>query len=192
MDNGVLLSPTYDALFDRHLISFDANGNILLSPKLSEELLTQLGVTGKEKIELFEGMRPYLNGTGLIFSDQGSLHSYTTTMDAFCWLKDLKESLWAFGSFQGKIESNESPKNLTRVKEELAAVVTPLRVHPAYEFLNDKGLIIEFFPVTCDWETHPLTLHEHQRVEFVEVREVPSWDLAPPDYNALKYLEHIP
>ena len=60
VDNGVLLSPTYDALFDRHLISFDANGNILLSPKLSEELLTQLGVTGKEKIELFEGMRPYL------------------------------------------------------------------------------------------------------------------------------------
>ena len=100
--------------------------------------------------------------------------------------------LWEFPG--GKIESNESPEEATvrELREELAAVVTPLRVHPAYEFLNDKGLIIEFFPVTCDWETHPLTLHEHQRVEFVEVREVPSWDLAPPDYNALKYLEHIP
>ena len=60
VDNGILLSPTYDALFDFHLISFDASGNILLSPKLSEELLTQLGVTGEEKIQLFEGMHPYL------------------------------------------------------------------------------------------------------------------------------------
>ena len=31
VDNGLLLSPTYDALFDRHLISFEKNGSIVLS-----------------------------------------------------------------------------------------------------------------------------------------------------------------
>src|SRR5690606_28985723 len=31
VNNGILLSPTYDALFDRHLISFDDRGRILLS-----------------------------------------------------------------------------------------------------------------------------------------------------------------
>ncbi|MCX6324654.1 MAG: HNH endonuclease, partial [Sphingobacteriales bacterium] len=32
--NGILLSPTYDALFDRHLISFENNGKILLSDSI--------------------------------------------------------------------------------------------------------------------------------------------------------------
>jgi predicted restriction endonuclease len=60
VDNGILLSPTYDALFDRNLISFEEDGQILVSSKLSPELLVQLGVTGSEKIEIFEGMKPYL------------------------------------------------------------------------------------------------------------------------------------
>ena len=96
--------------------------------------------------------------------------------------------LWEFPG--GKIEDNESPEEATvrELEEELAVVVTPLIVHPAYEFLNDVGLTIEFFPITCSWEFQSLTLHEHQRAEFVDVREVSSWNLAPPDYDALKYL----
>ena len=60
VDNGVLLSPLLDALFDRHLISFDDDGKILLGSHLSEELKIRYGLTGKEKIKLTEGMRPYL------------------------------------------------------------------------------------------------------------------------------------
>lgn len=33
VNNGLLLSPTYDALFDKHLITFDNNGKIQLSEK---------------------------------------------------------------------------------------------------------------------------------------------------------------
>lgn len=48
--NGILLSPTYDALFDKHLISFDHQGKILLSNSIETASYEKIGVTGKEKI----------------------------------------------------------------------------------------------------------------------------------------------
>lgn len=62
VDNGILLSPDYDALFDRHLVSFDSTGKILIAADLSIEALKYLGITGNEKIKsLSEGNRNYLN-----------------------------------------------------------------------------------------------------------------------------------
>jgi 5-methylcytosine-specific restriction protein A len=49
--NGILLSPTYDALFDRHLITFDQQGSIVLSDKIDFKAYQKIGVTGKEKIQ---------------------------------------------------------------------------------------------------------------------------------------------
>jgi predicted restriction endonuclease len=61
VDNGLLLSPTYDALFDRNLISFDETGKIILSRSMDIDEYRKLGVTGKEKIDnLTEGNRKYL------------------------------------------------------------------------------------------------------------------------------------
>ena len=48
--NGLLLSPTYDALFDRHLITFEDSGEIILSEKIELKAFEKIGVTGKEKI----------------------------------------------------------------------------------------------------------------------------------------------
>lgn len=50
VDNGLLLSPTYDALFDRNLISFENNGKIILSGGIDINAYKKIGVTGKEKI----------------------------------------------------------------------------------------------------------------------------------------------
>ena len=50
VDNGILLSPTYDALFDKKLISFGDDGEILLSEQLKHTSYKKLGVTGKEQI----------------------------------------------------------------------------------------------------------------------------------------------
>jgi 5-methylcytosine-specific restriction protein A len=50
VNNGILLSPTYDALFDRHLISFENSGQIILSDALSNSNLLDIGVTGKERV----------------------------------------------------------------------------------------------------------------------------------------------
>lgn len=50
VSNGILLSPTYDALFDQHLISFENTGKILLSEKLLRTEFERLGVSGNEKI----------------------------------------------------------------------------------------------------------------------------------------------
>ena len=46
VDNGLLLSPTYDALFDRHLISFENNGKIILSDTIDNNAYMKIGVTG--------------------------------------------------------------------------------------------------------------------------------------------------
>ena len=53
VDNGILLSPNYDALFDQHLISFENNGKIILSESLLSSKFEELGVTGKEVIRNF-------------------------------------------------------------------------------------------------------------------------------------------
>ncbi len=60
--NGLLLSPVYDALFDKHLISFDAQGAIILSSQIEAEAYRRIGVTGKEKItKLSEANITYLS-----------------------------------------------------------------------------------------------------------------------------------
>ena len=51
VNNGLLLSPTYDALFDKHLITFDNNGKIILSDKIEFSAYQKIGITGKEKID---------------------------------------------------------------------------------------------------------------------------------------------
>ena len=61
VDNGILLSPTYDALFDQHLISFENNGKIILSDTLQQSKMDLIGVTGKERIQsLSSGNISYL------------------------------------------------------------------------------------------------------------------------------------
>jgi putative restriction endonuclease len=47
--NGLALSPLYDAAFDAGLISFRDNGEIILSPFNTQDLL-ELGIKGNEKI----------------------------------------------------------------------------------------------------------------------------------------------
>jgi 5-methylcytosine-specific restriction protein A len=49
--NGILLSPTYDALFDKHLISFENTGKIILSNLIESQAFLKIGVTGDEKIQ---------------------------------------------------------------------------------------------------------------------------------------------
>ncbi|MBQ20486.1 MAG: hypothetical protein CMD31_06980 [Flavobacteriales bacterium] len=49
--NGILLSPTYDALFDRHLITFENTGKIILSDSIEPIAFNKIGVSGQEKIQ---------------------------------------------------------------------------------------------------------------------------------------------
>ncbi|RYY39402.1 MAG: HNH endonuclease [Chitinophagaceae bacterium] len=61
VENGILLSPVYDALFDRRLISFENNGKIILSSTLLAIDYKSIGVTGKEWIgNLSNGNKHYL------------------------------------------------------------------------------------------------------------------------------------
>lgn len=53
VNNGILLSPTYDALFDKHLISFENSGKIILSSSIETQAYEKIGVTGLEKIRNF-------------------------------------------------------------------------------------------------------------------------------------------
>jgi 5-methylcytosine-specific restriction enzyme A len=51
VDNGILLSPDYNALFDRHLISFENSGKIILSKVLKSSDYKKPGVSGDEFIK---------------------------------------------------------------------------------------------------------------------------------------------
>ena len=59
-ENGILLSPHYDALFDKHLISFEDTGDIVVSEKITSSQLAALGINLLSKISVSEGMKSYL------------------------------------------------------------------------------------------------------------------------------------
>ena len=59
--NGILLSPNLDALFDKHLITFEDDGRIRISKKLSQNQLVDLGITNELKLrQVFSDMFKYL------------------------------------------------------------------------------------------------------------------------------------
>ena len=59
-DNGFLMCPNHDKLFDLGFISFDNEGNILVSEELSETDRTFMFVNPDAQIPLTEGNRKYL------------------------------------------------------------------------------------------------------------------------------------
>lgn len=70
VDNGILLSPNYDALFDRRLITFENNGKIILSDKIETQAFEKIAVTGLEKIKNFhQDNFSYLERHRLLFNE---------------------------------------------------------------------------------------------------------------------------
>lgn len=60
-NNGILLSPNLDALFDKNLISFNESGNILINNLIKQKDLERLGITHELKLRLIDkGMKKYL------------------------------------------------------------------------------------------------------------------------------------
>lgn len=60
VENGILLSPNVDSLFDRNLISFTDEGEMVLSKKITPEQLSNLGIPTNSKITISQGMKTYL------------------------------------------------------------------------------------------------------------------------------------
>ena len=59
VNNGILLSPLYDALFDKHLISFNDDGMIVIS-KLIEDQVKLLSIDINGSISVNKEMQKYL------------------------------------------------------------------------------------------------------------------------------------
>jgi len=59
-ENAILLSPSYDALFDKNLISFEESGQLCLSKLLDSNLIQKLGLEREAKIKVTENMKKYL------------------------------------------------------------------------------------------------------------------------------------
>lgn len=60
VDNGFLMCPNHDKIFDKGYISFDDNGLIMISSEVSREEQTILNISKMTRIELSEGNRRYL------------------------------------------------------------------------------------------------------------------------------------
>jgi hypothetical protein len=60
VDNGILLSPNIDSLFDKYLISFKDDGGIIISSKVDVSNMGSLGLTDSIIIPVRSGMKKYL------------------------------------------------------------------------------------------------------------------------------------
>lgn len=65
--NGLLLCANLDALFDKHLISFDDDGFMLISASISQEQRALLGLSESHRVILEEGHRRYMDWHRRIF-----------------------------------------------------------------------------------------------------------------------------
>ena len=70
VNNGILLSPLYDALFDRNLISFDENGKIMISSLLKKSEVVGLGINTEARIDITNEMEYYLKRHRAIFYEK--------------------------------------------------------------------------------------------------------------------------
>jgi hypothetical protein len=59
--NGLLLAATLDALFDKHLISLDDQGYVLVSSSLNPEVLDKIGLPEGVRVKLSTANRMYLS-----------------------------------------------------------------------------------------------------------------------------------
>ena len=59
-DNGLLLCPAHDSLFDKGFISFDDNGRIRISDRLSEKNRELMNIRPGQKIPVSGRMKGYL------------------------------------------------------------------------------------------------------------------------------------
>lgn len=60
IDNGLLLCKNHDALFDKGFISFDNNGEIMISSRLANNEKEEMSIDEMMKINLTEGNKKYL------------------------------------------------------------------------------------------------------------------------------------
>lgn len=63
-ENGFMLTPTIDHLFDRGFISFENNGELIISPVAHVESMRKMGLTNNDKINVgnfTDGQRHYLD-----------------------------------------------------------------------------------------------------------------------------------
>jgi len=60
VNNGLLLTPNYDKLFDKYLISFDNHGKILISNQLNVTDIKNLNIKKKASFKMKEEHKPYM------------------------------------------------------------------------------------------------------------------------------------
>ena len=69
VDNGLLLCSLHDALFDKHMISFDESGDLLISPKIDAEDLSLLNISNINKLEMSDAMKKYMSSHRMKFEE---------------------------------------------------------------------------------------------------------------------------
>ena len=67
--NGFLLCPNHDSLFDKHLVSFRDNGEIIISKRLSEKEQELLNINKDIVINIEDGNKKFLKDHRKVFYD---------------------------------------------------------------------------------------------------------------------------
>lgn len=70
-NNGILLSPHVDALFDEELLSFEDDGRMLVHPSLPRDVLYRWSIDPEQRVEPFRGaQQPFLARHRKLFAER--------------------------------------------------------------------------------------------------------------------------
>ncbi len=96
--------------------------------------------------------------------------------------------LWEFQG--GKIEVGETPEEAINreMKEEFGISVSSNYSFSSYLFSGDNK-IIKFYPILCHFRDKKIHSTEHEAYLLLNINEIYKYELAPPDYKALKIIQ---
>jgi predicted restriction endonuclease len=75
LDNAILLTQNVDSLFDKHLISFEDDGQILISDKISKSDIEAIGLRNSFRLKVDNALRKYLSPHRIKFNEKQQLGS---------------------------------------------------------------------------------------------------------------------
>lgn len=191
-NNGLLLSPHIDCLFDKGWISFSDSGDILIASDSVSRIMKNWNVNKKNVGPFNEHQRPYLEyhrksifkANKVIDVTAGIIERAGKILIAKRKKGKHLEGFWEFPG--GKIEDGESPEEclVRELGEEFSIKVKVLGfVGESIYMYADKTIRLLGYEVR--YLSGDFVLKEHDEIKWVSKRGIAKYKLAPADVPIL-------
>jgi len=193
-NNGLLLSPHIDNLFDSGWISFANNGNVLMGVSVQEVAkrwsisVTNVGKFSSKQGKYLEFHRDVVFGQRRVTTVAAGVVEHNGRILIARRKVGLNfAGYWEFPG--GKLEDDESPQNcLMREFEEELSIEIKVGEYIGQSWLKKSGKNIHLVAFRCEFIKGDINLTVHDEFAWVIKSQLSSYKMAPADVPIVKSL----